>query len=48
MLMGETGRKMADRASASDGTAVSGSVKERQRVPSKVFGYTFLGNAKRC
>jgi hypothetical protein len=40
---------MAGEASASDRTGVSGSVRASARLfPSRLFGYTFLGNVKRC
>lgn len=42
---------MVSGASASDGIGIGGSVMARESpydVPSRLFGYTFLGNAKRC
>ena len=46
---GKTGSELAVGASASGRTGVTGSLSVLARLfPSRLFGYTFLGNAKRC
>ena len=45
---GQTGREVAYGASTPDGTEVSGSLRVSAKLfPSRFFGYTFLGNAKK-